>query len=196
MKKIYLTKSNYCNCVQCEKILWLDKYKPSDSTIDNNELILEKGRRVGEFAKKLFGNYEEIQYDKDINVRLKETKKLLENKPNIIAEASFNYNNNFCSVDILKNDLDGVEIYEVKSSTKLKDIYLDDAAYQYFILSNLGLKVKKVCVVYINKEYIRGEKLDINQVFNVEDITKIAKDKQDEIKNNIDFINSYMESHD
>lgn len=102
----------------------------------------------------------------------------------------------FCSVDILKNDSDGVEIYEVKSSTQIKDIYVDDATYQYFVLSNLGLNVKKVAIVYINNEYIRGKELDINQLFNIEDIIDITKQKQDEIRANIDMINNYMEVHD
>ena len=74
---------------------------------------------------------------------IEKTEELLKNKPNIITEASFIYDNNFCRVDILKNDTDGVEIYEVKSSTEVKDTHLDDAAYQHYVLSNLGLNVKK-----------------------------------------------------
>ena len=88
-----------------------------------------------------------------------------------------------------------MEVYEVKSSTKIKDIYLDDASYQYFVLSNLGLNVKKVAIVYINNEYIRGKQLDINQLFNIEDITDIALEKQSEIKANIEMINNYMAEH-
>ena len=127
---------------------------------------------------------------------IEETRKLLKNKPNIITEASFNYDNNFCSVDILKNNLEGVEIYEVKSSTEVHDIYLDDASYQYFVLSNFGLNVKKVCIVYINNQYIRGKKLEIEKLFNIEDITEIAKSKQDEIRKNIEITNKYMNEHD
>ena len=89
-----------------------------------------------------------------------------------------------------------MEIYEVKSSTQIKDIYVDDATYQYFVLSNLGLNVKKVAIVYINNEYIRGKELDINQLFNIEDIIDITQQKQDEIRANIDMINNYMEVHD
>ena len=195
MNKIFLSKSSYCKGVQCEKILWLTKYNPV-LLPENDESVFETGRKVGELAKGLFGEYVDIPSDENISSRLEKTEKSLQDKPNIITEASFSYNNNFCSVDILKNDVDGVEIYEVKSSTKIKDIYLDDAAYQYFVLSNLGLNVKKVCIVYINNEYIRGEELDITQLFNIEDITGIAKEKQDEIRANIDFINSFMENHD
>ena len=195
MNNIYLSKSSYCKCVQCEKILWLSKYKKDAAAAENNESVFETGRKVGELAKGLFGNYVDIPFDEKLNVRIRKTEQSLKDKPNVITEASFIYNNNFCSVDILKNDSDGVEIYEVKSSTKIKDIYVDDAAYQYFILSKLGLNVKKVAIVYINNEYIRTKELDITQLFNIEDITDIAKGKQDEIMANINMINDYMEVH-
>ena len=157
MEKTFLSKSRYCNCVQCVNILWLSKYRPECREIESNDATLETGRKVGELAKCLFGEYEDVPVDENINERIEKTEKLLQDKPNIITEASFIYDNNFCSVDILKNDSNGVEIYEVKSSTKIKDIYIDDVSYQYFVLSNLGLNVKKACIVYINNEYIRGK---------------------------------------
>ena len=82
-----------------------------------------------------------------------------------------------------------------KSSTEISDIYLDDASYQYYVLSSLGYNVKKVSIVYINNQYIRHGKLELNKLFNVEDITEIAKDKYDEIKENIDQINIYMNKY-
>ena len=126
---------------------------------------------------------------------IEQTKKLLKNKPNIITEASFNYDNNFCSVDILKNNIDGVEIYEVKSSTEINDIYLEDIAYQYYILNNLGLNIKKAFIVYINNKYVRKGKLELNKLFKIEDVTIITKSKQQEIENNIYELNKYMEEH-
>ena len=196
MNNIFLSKSSYCKCVQCEKILWLSEYKKDNAVAGNNESVFETGREVGELAKGLFGDYVNIPFNEKPNIRINKTKQLLKDKANVITEASFLYDNNFCSVDILKNDSGGVEIYEVKSSTKIKDIYVDDAAYQYFVLSNLGFNVKKVAIVYINNEYVRSKKLDINQLFNIEDITDIAKQKQGEIRSNIDMINNYMEVHD
>ena len=127
---------------------------------------------------------------------LEKTRKFLQNKPNIITEATFSYNNNFCMVDILKNDADGVEIYEVKSSTKVTDIYLDDVSFQYYVLSNLGFNVKKACIVYINNQYVRGKELDLDELFNIEDVTSIAIEKQEEIRNNVANINKFMNEHD
>lgn len=196
MNKIYLSKSRYCQCVQCEKIFWLNKYKPDEEAGEDKTVLFENGRKVGELAKGLFGDYEDIEFDLNLTNMIEKTNEFLPNKPNIITEASFTYDNNFCSVDILKNDTDGVEIYEVKSSTSVKDIYLDDASYQYYVLSNLGLNVKKVAIVFINNKYERQGELDLSQLFIIKDITEIAKGKQKEIKNNIEKINEFMEAHD
>ena len=89
-----------------------------------------------------------------------------------------------------------MEIYEVKSSTKVKDIYIDDVAYQYFVLSNVGLNVKKACIVYINNEYVRNGDLDMTQLFKIDDLTAEVLEKQDEIRNNIYMINELMETYD
>lgn len=34
MNKISLSKSKYCQCVQCEKIFWLNKYKPEEEAAE------------------------------------------------------------------------------------------------------------------------------------------------------------------
>lgn len=196
MQRYGLSKSGYCNCIQCEKILWLKKNKPDCAEAEDKEALFPNGRKIGELAKGLFGDYEDIPFDITLSPMIEKTNELLQNKPNIITEASFSYDNNFCSVDLLKNDVDGVEIYEVKSSTGIRDIYLDDVSYQYYVLSNLGLNVKKAAIVYVNNKYIREKELDLSQLFIIKDITDIAKQKQNEIRNNIDEFNKYMEVHD
>ena len=153
MNNLYLSKSRYCKAVQCKKIIWLKKYKPEYAIQKAKDTVLNNGTAVGQLAKGLFGKYEDIEFNENLDIMIKQTQELLNNKPNIITEASFNYNNNFCSVDILKNNLDGIEIYEVKSSTEISDIYLDDVAYQYYILNNLGFNIKKACIVYINNKF-------------------------------------------
>lgn len=195
MNNIYLSKSRYCKAVQCKKIIWLKKYKPECAIQKARDTVLENGTAVGQLAKSLFGKYENIDFNEKLNIMIEQTKKLLANKPNIITEASFNYDNNFCSVDILKNDLDGVEIYEVKSSTEISDIYLDDVSYQYYILNSLGFNIKKASIVYINNKYVKRGELELNKLFNIEDVTEIAKSKLQEIKNNISELNKYMEEH-
>lgn len=196
MNNIYLSKSKYCKAKQCNKILWLDINKPEKAIQKARDSVLENGTKVGELARKYFGEYININFDENLSNMIEDTKKQLKNVPNIITEASFNFNNNFCSVDILKNDIDGFEIYEVKSSTDVKDIYLDDVSYQVYVLQNLGYKVKKANIMYINSKYVRNGELDLKQLFNINDVTDIAFLKQKEIENKIKEINEYMKNID
>ncbi len=195
MNNLYLSKSRYCMAVQCKKMVWLEKYKSEFAERKASDTVLENGIQVGNLAKRLFVKCEDIEFNKNFDIMVEQTKRKLENKPNVIIEASFNYNNNFCSVDILKNDLDGIEIYEVKSSTKIDDIYLDDISYQYYILNKLQFNIKKACIIYINNNYVKQGNLELNRLFNIEDVTMIAKEKQKEIENNIYELNKYMEKN-
>ena len=140
MNKVNLSKSRYTRGWQCPKMLWLDIYKSEVGINTMNEAVLENGNKVGELARKLFGEDINIDFNKDLNCMINDTNKYMNDKPNIITEASFKFENNFCSVDVLKNDIDGLEIYEVKSSTEVKDVYIQDVSYQCYILLNLGMK--------------------------------------------------------
>ena len=192
MNKIYLSKSKYCRAVQCNKMLWLDKNKPEEAMDLNNESIFETGTKVGELAKGIFGKYINIEYRPNLKEMIIETENYMNEKPNIITEASFTYENNFCSVDILKNDIDGVEIYEVKSSTGITEIYLHDVAYQVYILTNLGYKVKSANIIHINNKYEKYGELELKKLFKIENVTEIALEMQDGIEEKILEINEYM----
>ena len=194
MNNVYLSKSKYCRANQCPKMLWMDKYMPEAFEQTASDEILTNGAKVGELARGLFGKYVNIEYNKNLEVMVEQTKEYLKNAPNIITEASFNYDNNFCSVDILKNDIDGLEIFEVKSSTTISEVYLQDISYQVYVLLNLGYKVKSANIVYINNQYVRQGELELNKLFNIKNVTKIAYSKQGEIKEKIEQIREYMQN--
>lgn len=196
MNEFYLSKSNYCSAVQCNKILWLDEKKHSVATDTSNKSVLANGIRVGELARGLFGEYTNVENNNDKSIMILETEELLEQKTRIITEASFAFEKNFASVDILKNEEDGIEIYEVKSTTSVKDIYLDDISYQVYILKNLGYNVKSANIVYLNNKYIRYGELELDKLFVIEDVTEIAFSKQEEVQNKIDEINEYLKQKD
>ena len=191
---MYLSKSKYCSGVQCNKILWLDKYKSEVKEEIDNSSVLDNGTKVGELAKGLFGEYLDVPFNNDLNQMIKDTYEFLKNDKCVITEASFDYNGNFCSVDILKKNKDKYEIYEVKSSTSVSDIYKDDISYQYYVLKSLGLNVTKCSIVHINSSYIRHGDLELNKLFKIVDVTDIVLKKQNEVKNKIKEINEYMEN--
>ncbi len=190
-----LSKSKYCLGVQCNKILWLDKYSPEERSEVSNQSVLDNGTNVGEYAKDLFGFHIDVNFSENLKEMISDTEKLLKLDKVIITEASFVYNDNFCSVDILKKDGDIYEIYEVKSSTSVHDIYLDDVSYQAYVLRGLGYNVQKCSIVHINSNYVRKESLDLNELFTIEDVTDIVNSKQIEVEQKIKEIYAYLEDN-
>ena len=180
-----ITKSLYCSLLSCDRYAWLSRHKPEKYVEKKQEDILQNGKEVGELARNLFGDFDLIEFNKNINTMIDETQESVERGTHIIAEASFRFENAFCSVDILKNDIDGVEVYEVKSSTEIQDIYLDDVAFQVYILKHLGYRVKKANIVYLNSEYVRHGDLELDKLFVIEDITELIKPREALVKDNI-----------
>lgn len=194
MAKYGFSKSSYCCGLQCQKMLWLKMNQPGE--VDKSVMkqsVLDAGNEVGDLAMGLFGEYTEVPYSEVLSDMITATQKLLDEGVVNICEASFSYNGCFCSVDILRN-LGGnkVEIYEVKSSTEVKEIYHEDVSYQNYVLTKLGFDVQKVALVHINNKYVRQGKLELDKYFNVVDLTEIAKSKLTEVENNIAEFREYV----
>ena len=190
-----LSKSSFCRGLQCKKMLWLEKHKPEEAVPVDNSSALEIGNFVHEVARYLFGEHINIDYTENLQEMIKDTYRTIESyKDIVITEASFNYERNFCSVDILVKKGDKYEIYEVKSSTQLKEVYINDASYQYYVLTSLGFNVTKCSVVIINNKYERHGQLELDKLFLINNITEDVKDRQQLVKDTIDGINTYMES--
>ena len=189
-----ITKSLYCSLLSCDRCAWLSRNKPEKYVDKKGEDVLQNGKEVGELARSLFGDYELIKFNKNINVMIEETQESVERGTRVIAEASFRYENTFCSIDILKNDIDGMQVFEVKSSAKIDDIYYDDIAFQVYILKSLGYRVKKACIVYLNNKYVRHGDLDLKQLFTIEDVTSKIKENVKNVSKNVDRILSSLNS--
>ena len=190
----FISKSKYVRFISCNKRLWLDKYKKEYRENRINEGFFIHGNIVGELARDLFGDYYLAKTDdNDLLLQAENTKLALERGENVICEASFFFENNYCAVDILKRDENGCySLYEVKSSTKASKFYYDDIAYQYFVLNSLNIPLNSVNLIYVNKDYIFDGKLDLSQFFNILDITEEVKEKLEEVKENIGKANEML----
>ena len=195
-KSLYLSKSRYCRAVQCPKMLWLEDNKPDlfDKEVLKDS-VLDNGNEVGDLAMGLFGPYTEVPHG-NLSEMVEKTKELLEANTPVICEASFSFNGCFCSVDILVKAEEGYELYEVKSSTEVKDIYLDDVSFQFFVLKNCGLEVKKASIVHINSRYVRHGDLNLKKLFSIVDVTEIVHERQQGVENRLAFLRDYMEQDD
>ncbi len=170
MAKPILSKSTFLRGLQCEKSLWLykNKYKLKDQISPQQQGIFDQGTNVGVLAQQLFPGGDEVTvkyYEQEKGVAL--THQLIEQGATIIYEAAFVFNEVYAAVDILVKDEDGWKAYEVKSSTDVKEVNINDAAIQSYIMTNAGIDLKDISIVHINNEYVKQGTIDVHQLFTI-----------------------------
>ncbi|NOQ32366.1 MAG: DUF2779 domain-containing protein [Helicobacteraceae bacterium] len=191
-----LSKSLYTKAIQCPKVLWLKKYKKEVLTPpDSSALaIFETGNVVGELACQLFADGKEVLYSKNYDDMIAQTQRYLNEGVKAIYEATFNFEGILVMVDVLSVEDDGsVCIYEVKSSTSVKEIYLHDASIQHYVLKGLGYSVKSTNIVHINNTYVRGDELELNELFSVVDVSAEVGSLQAGISTRLKEFEEYLE---
>ena len=125
MKEIYLSKTDFLEYLQCQKNLQLKKKRPelynSPVFTDFEKSKIKEGYEVEEYTHKLFpGGFSLDDSPKEL---AQKTKELISLKKSPIFQATFISDNNLLGkVDILvyNKKSDSWDIYEVKSSTKIK----------------------------------------------------------------------------
>lgn len=177
--RIGISKSRYTLFRQCPKALWLKTYKPELCVIsDALQQRLLAGSIVGDLAKGLFGKYVEVTtYNKDGKLDLTKmvvkTQKCIDSETDVISEAAFRYDEDYCAVDILKKEGSGYAIYEVKSSTEAdNEVYAQDVAYQKYVLTHCGVEVTGTYLVCINSDYVFDGEIDRHKLFLIQDISE------------------------
>ena len=191
-----LSKTKYCNAIQCNKMLWLLDNKPEEKEEEDLTSIMDNGNEVHKVARNLFIDHINIPYNDNLSIMIDFTNKLLTKENVVITEASFKYDNLFASIDILNKKGNDIEIYEVKGSTKLKDVFIEDISYQSYILHKLGYNITKCYVVHLNSSYKRNNELDLNKLFTLEDVTEDVLNNFSNVEKNINDINKYMQRKD
>ncbi len=175
---------------QCLKSIYL--------TIHNKELeppvtpdlqaVFDQGNVVGDEARKKYPNGVMVENPAwDFFGALKKTRELLQNETEVIFEAAFEYKGCFARADIItySRETKRWSIFEVKSTTKVKDEHLDDVGLQAWIMANAGLPIEKICVMHINNE-CRFPNLE--NLFTVVDVTNELRAKHPEIPNKLNSI--------
>ena len=184
-----LSKSTYIRGIQCHKSLYLNKYKNElrNEYEESDESVFEQGIEVGKLAQQLFPKGLNSLPDKefDYTEALNKTAQFIKEKQPVIYEAHFMYNEVLCAVDILLFDGKKYKAIEVKSSTSISDVYCHDAALQYYVLTNSGIKLDDISIAYINNQYIRKGKIEPKKLFAIESVFEVAKGLQDIVKANI-----------
>ena len=149
-----ITKTDFMRGMQCRKMLWLDKHKPSLRVIPpETQARLDAGNDFGDRAMGMFGPFEEMtvylpgKQIPDKKAMLEKTRDALARGVEVICEAAFSNYNNYCAVDILRKTEKGYDFYEVKNAPEVHEQFIRDAGFQYYIITRSGVKIDRIFIV-------------------------------------------------
>ncbi len=168
-RKHTLSKSTLIRSIQCSKSLYLYKnnYNLRDKPDTVQQQRFDRGHRVGKLAHQLFPNGKDcsppnpFSYDESVSA----TKLLIQQQFPVIYEAAFKYNGILVALDMLTYKDGKWYAHEVKSSFRISNTYLLDAAIQYYIIQKSGLQLADFFIINIDNEYVLNETLDVTRYF-------------------------------
>jgi hypothetical protein len=171
-----LSKSTFMRGCQCIKSLWMHKFSPElkDEMDLVQQAIFAQGTNVGEIARELFPGgvdaspVDSFHYQQSVS----DTKALIEAGEQVIYEAAFQYEGVLAAIDILVRKNGKWYAYEVKSSTSVKEPFIQDAALQYHVITKAGIALQDIFLIHINNKYVRKGSLEIEKLFTRQSLKK------------------------
>lgn len=161
-----LTKTDFLEFLACDKALWLSKHDPTKTDwptpTEFDRLLMADGYAVED-----------------------ELKRFVSSRADALP---FDFQRDFVSPDglyaradlVIDHGDDGLELWEIKSSTRVKSSTSDhvlDATFQTLVAERTGARVKKIGVIHVNGEYVRGEALEPEGFLVFADVTEEARSR-------------------
>lgn len=184
-----LSKSKFLSGLQCHKRLYLEIHQPAVATPPDasTQAILDMGTEIGVLAQQRFPGGALVKAGfRQREAAVAETAALIED-PRIpaIFEGAFEYDGVLVRVDILERLQNGSEgspswrLIEVKSSTRVKEVHLDDLAIQSAIVQGAGVQLDATCLMHINTGYVyNGGLVDLHRLFSVENVSEAVSGRR------------------
>ncbi len=156
-----LSKSSFLQFLKCPQEFWLEAHQPllsAEPITLEHEHFRQQGYAVESYVKQLA----QFQTDDEKFVDFQRT---------------FQTSDLIARSDIVVTDrrTNEIDIYEVKSSSSVKDEYYDDVAFQRLAAERAGFKVRNVFVITMNSEYVRRGEIDPEQLFIIHDLTEAVE---------------------
>ncbi len=165
-----LSKSTYMRGRQCPKALWLYKHQrellpPLDA---GRQAIFSAGTSVGILAQQLFPGGVDCTPPtyRDFEQSVLDTERAIADGARVIYEAAFLRDGVLAAMDILVRTDDGWKAYEVKGSTGVKDVYINDAALQAHVIEG-SIPLVDVSIVHLNNRYVKQGPIDVHALFTI-----------------------------
>ena len=154
-----LSKSTFLAGSQCHLRLWNDIHRRDLATPNDDvaQFIFDTGHEVGELACKRYPGGRDVTADYlHFDDAIAETKELIDGDAPALFEAAFEHGGVVARADVLERLRDGGwRMIEVKSTTRVKDVFILDAAIQLWILRGAGIDVRDACILTLDTRFVR-----------------------------------------
>jgi len=191
---ITLSKSEYMMFLRHPAWLWLKKHdkKMLPEPDANLQAMFDAGNLFEEYAEARFESIVRVGFDnyQEYLSMPARTLKTLQSGATTLSqgrfEAEFADHIITCIVDVVdKIDDKTFDLYEIKSSTKVKPEHIEDLAFQTLVLQKAGYNVRNVLVIFCNNQYVRHGEIDTLALSAQQDVTDQVKAKLDSVQRNV-----------
>ena len=180
-----LSKSKFLSGLQCHKRVYLDVHHPDLASPPDpaTQAMLDMGTEIGERARGRFpvGVLIEESYRQREAALARTAAVIADATVPAIFEGAFLYDGVLVRVDILERipgdagEPSTWRLIEVKSSSRVKNVHLNDLAIQRYVLQGAGLKIAQTCLMHLNTQYVhRGDCLDLDALFTIQDVSELV----------------------
>jgi hypothetical protein len=190
-KRHGLSKSRILLHRQCPKRLWLKVHRPDlEEVDDSNQARFTTGTYVGELAQQLYPDGVLIAGD-NLGQAVVDTQAVLTGEQRPIFEATLQAGGLLIRADLMLPEQDGYRMVEVKSSTRVKDYHLTDAAIQSWVAQQADIPLTSVEIAHIDNTFVYPGGGDYQGLFHYADVSDLISSLKDEVP---DWINAAQET--
>lgn len=156
--------------------LWLKNNDPSNlPPIDAaTQAMFDAGHAFEPYVESLFPEGVTLgfsDFDEYRSLPLR-TQQALESGAQVLFQPRFEWNGFTCISDIVSVVEDKtIDLYEIKSSTRVKPDHLYDLAFQKTVLEGNGFTVRNISVIHVNNQYVRAGDVNPKELTTFADVT-------------------------
>lgn len=171
-----ISKSDYMLFLRHPAWLWLKKNDPNKlPPVDAaTQAMFDAGHAFEPYVESLFPEGVTLgfsDFDEYRSLPLR-TKQAFESGARVVFQPRFEWNGFTCISDIVSVIEDKtIDLYEIKSSTRVKPDHLYDLAFQKTVLEGNGFAVRNILVIHVNNQYVRNGEVNPKELTVYADVT-------------------------
>ena len=167
-----ISKEVLINFLRCPKRAWLAAYGHVElSRSIGTDALLEQGMQVHDVARTAFTGAKRIASGKLSESAVKITNDFVIGSDGVVLNSEFVSGILSARIDVLEKVGNNFKIIDIRSSSSVKDVYLNDCAVQFVCATDNGLNVESVEIFHPNTKIARTENGNGLEVFVKKDVT-------------------------